>query len=494
MTDLTFFQDLLYYNAKAPLLFQTTQFFILFSGFYLIYSLLHQFIFWRNSILLLFSLFFYYKLSGFFVFALLGMASLDFFIALGIHKSKKEYVKQFLLWISVLINLGGLLYFKYTYFFIDIWNQSTGSDIHLAFRILQPIGISYFVFKSLGYVLDVNREMIEEPERNYLNYLLYVSFFPNILAGPITKARDILPQFKEVKKIDAALLNTATLLLISGLVKKIMIADYIAANMIDRVFESPQFFSSIDLFMSCYGGLVQLFFDFSGYTDMVMAFSLFLGFPIKGNFNQPFKATNVSDFWRRWHISLYEWLSEYIFQPLTFYFRSYKIWGSIIGIFVTFLISGLWHGPNAVFILWGILHGLAICWEIMTSGIRKKCLHVFGRFYKFLSLLLTFHFLVFTSVLLKSKDLVFFYSYYQQMFQNIDFGLWHSWFSIYKYPFLVMIIGLSLQFIPIKIYDRIFAIMKFLPVWCSALLLAIAILCLYQFSYLEAIPFLYIVY
>ena len=492
--NLSFFQNLFTYDIKNPLLFQTTQFFILFTVFYLVYLVFSSRIFLRNILLLVFSLFFYYKLSGLFVIALVAMASLDYLIARGIHKTNKEFLKQILLWISILINVGGLLYFKYTYFFIDIWNQMSGSEFSLAFKILQPIGISYFVFKSLGYVLDVKREMIEEPEKNYLDYLLYVAYFPNILAGPISKARDVLPLFKEKVNIDKTLINRATLLLISGLVKKIMIADYIAANMIDRVFESPQFFSSIDLLMACYGGLIQLFFDFSGYTDIVLALSMFLGFKISGNFNQPFKATNISDFWRRWHISLYDWLSEYIYQPLAFYLRKFKIWGSIIAVFFTFLISGLWHGPNLVFVVWGLLHGFAICWEIMTSRLRKAISSKLRGFYRVLSIILTFHFLVFTSVLLKSSNLDFFIQFYTQLFTTFDFQLWNQWIQIYHYPFSVMLIGIFLQFLPLSLYTKLYSFFERWPIFLTPLVLALMIIILYQFSYLEAIPFLYIVY
>ena len=250
-------------------------------------------------------------------------------------------------------------------------------------KIIQPIGISYFVFKSLGYVLDVKREMIEEPEKNYANYLLYVSFFPNILAGPISKARDLLPKFKEKSVVDKKIINAAVFMIIIGLIKKIAIADYLAANMVGRVFESPQFFSGVDLFMACYGGLIQLFFDFSGYTDIVVGLALLMGFQIKGNFNQPFKAKNITDFWRRWHISLYEWLSEYIYQPLAFIWRKQKLLGTLMAVIITFLISGIWHGPNWVFIVWGSLHGLMICWDVLTSKYRSKLATLGGKYYSF---------------------------------------------------------------------------------------------------------------
>ncbi|MFM7813383.1 MAG: MBOAT family O-acyltransferase, partial [Flavobacteriales bacterium] len=310
------------YDAENVLTYQSTGFVVLFFVFYAVYISAHRAVPIRNILLLIFSLFFYYKLSGWYVGLLVLLASSDFLIGLGMRKYAR--FARYGVWLSVLLNISFLAYYKYTYFLIDIYNGLSGGAFSLAFAIIQPIGISYYVFKSLSYVIDLDREVIEEPERNYVNYLLFVSFFPNILAGPISKARDLLPQFHQVIQLNRDHITKGVFLLLSGLFKKILIADYIAANMTARVFEAPDFFSAMDKLMACFGGLTQLYFDFSGYTDLMLGFAMLLGFTIEPNFNQPFKATNISGFWKRWHMSFYNWLSEYVFQPIAYGLRRYQ--------------------------------------------------------------------------------------------------------------------------------------------------------------------------
>lgn len=490
--DFTILEKWVLYNPKEPMLFQTMAFFVLFSLWYLVFNFFNSKVKPRNLLLLVFCLFFYYKISGFFVVVLCGMAFSDFFIGKKIFQSVKESTRKKWLGLSFLINVGALVYFKYTYFFINLINDVASSDISLSFKILQPIGISYFVFKSLSYVIDLNREVIEKPEKNFLTYLLFVSYFPNILAGPITKARDLIGQFNTVSKINKDSIKFAIYLISIGLIKKIVVADIISANMTDRVFESPQFFTPLDLFMSTYGGLLQLYFDFAGYTDMAVGISLLLGIEIGGNFNQPFKAVNISSFWKRWHITLYDWLSDYVFQPIAFSLRKYKIHGTIIAIFITFLLSGLWHGANLTFVVWGLLHGLAIVLEILTAQKRKTLSDKFGGAYKFLSIFLTFNFLAFSSVLINSANLSFTADYFEKMFSGLDFSLFSKWVGIYCLPFTIMVTALVLQYLPVKWYSKGFALFSKLPIIIVALLFCLLIIILYQIASEDALPFVYI--
>jgi len=311
-----FFSSLQYLPSQ-PLVFQSVTFFLLFGVFYLLYSVFFNSRPIRNGLLLIFSLYFYYKISGYFVGVMVLMASIDYFIGKGIFKAKTPQNKKLLLVLSLVMNVGALLYFKYTNFLIESWTGLVHPGIEpVLLKIVQPLGISYFVFKSLTYIFDIHREMIEEPERNWFRYLLYVSFFPNIMAGPISKARDLLPQFISKPLIDRETLSKGMFLIMLGLIKKIVFADYLAANLVDRVFESPQYFTGLDALMASYGGLLQLYFDFAGYTDMMVGFGFLMGFTIEHNFNKPFLAGNITEFWRRWHITLYNWLNEYLYQPL----------------------------------------------------------------------------------------------------------------------------------------------------------------------------------
>jgi D-alanyl-lipoteichoic acid acyltransferase DltB (MBOAT superfamily) len=490
--DLSLINKWLTYNPSEPMIFQSIEFFILFTVFYLLFSVFYKSIHVRNSLLLLFCLFFYYKISGYFVFILIGMAFFDFIIAKSIHRTRKDFYKKLFLFCSFLMNVGALIYFKYTYFFINLINDVSHSNISLTFKILQPIGISYFVFKSLSYVIDVSREVIEEPENDFKNYLVYVSFFPNILAGPITKARDLLPQLNSIKLITSKQIKLAVYLISLGLVKKIAVADFIAANFSDRVFESPQFFSSIDLFMSSYAGLLHLYFDFSGYTDLVVGLATLLGFEIAGNFNQPFKAKNISDFWKRWHISLYLWLSDYVHQPIAFALRKYKKIGAIIAIFSTFFISGLWHGANLTFVIWGILHGTAIVIEIISQKTRSQLSNKFKHAYVFLSIFLTFNFIAFSSVLINSPNILFAFNFYHKMFVDVDFGLFSKWLSIYYTPFTIMIVALILQYLPISWYSFLYKHYNKLPLFIVSTLFGILLIVLYQIASEDSLPFIYI--
>ncbi len=488
------FLQSLTYNPSNPLMYQSVTFFLLFGVFYLIYSISFNSRPLRNGILLLFSLYFYYKISGLFVFVLVGMATSDYLIGLGIFKSKKAAIKNLLVTLSVIINIGFLMYFKYTNFLLETWTGIVHPGTEpLVLKIIQPLGISYFVFKTLTYIFDVQREMIEEPERNWFRYVLYVSFFPNILAGPISKARDLLPQFVKKPEITQEILSKGLFLIMLGLIKKIAIADYIAANFVDRIFESPQYFTGLDAFMASYGAMTQLFFDFAGYTDMMVGFGFLMGFTIEHNFNKPFLAGNISEFWRRWHITLYNWLNEYLYQPLAFAWRRWKIAGAMLAVFLTFFISGLWHEAAITYVVWGLMHGTAIAWDVFSAATRKKVQKWIPKFiYKLFSIIITFHFLVFSAVLLKVKTFDNAIDFWKKMFTEVDFGMFSKWFSIYSVPFIVMLLGLFLQFLPQKMYTSIFNIFKKWHWIVKAVAFAILVLLLYQLYNLEAMPFIYI--
>lgn len=482
--------DFLRYNRENLLVFQSVAFVVSFLILYGFYQLVHERIRIRNALLLIFSLFFYYKISGGYLLLLLLIAASDFFIGLLIRKS--VFFSRFGVLISCVFNISFLIYYKYTYFFIDLFNQISESHFSLAYSIIPPIGISYFIFKSLSYVIDLDREVIEEPEKNFLNYLLFVSYFPNILAGPLSKARDLLPRFREKVNLSREMLYRGTYFIVIGLIKKVAIADFIAGNMTARVFESPEFFSSLDKAMAAIGGITQLFFDFAGYTDLVAGMSLLLGFEIEGNFNQPFKATNISGFWKRWHMSFYSWLSEYIYQPVAFSLRRHKLLGTLCAIYLTFLVSGIWHGASLTFIVWAILHGTAIALEVFTTPVRLLLLKKAGNLYLLLSTILTFLFLALTGLLLHCPDIFSAISFLTSMFTGFDVALLIPWLEIYYQPFLVLLLGLILQYLPISFYGSCLKFWQKIPVFFMSLIVCIVLLLLYQMSSLEAIPFKYI--
>lgn len=488
-----FFESLLY-NSNNPLLFNSVLFFMLFSVLYTLYVLVFNKILLRNILLLVFSLFFYYKIGGPYVILLVLIASIDFFLGKAIFKSKKIITKKFFVAISLIVNVGSLSYFKYTDFFLKIWYDAfhfTAEPLELG--IIKPIGISFFVFKTLTYIFDIYRDMIEKPEKNYLNYILYVSFFPNILAGPISKARDLLPQIRSKLTITDVNIGKGFFLILTGAFKKFVIADYIAANFVERIFDSPQFFSGFETLMACYGYTIHIYCDFSGYTDMVIGLAFLLGFHIKPNFNKPFLAQNVSDFWRRWHITLSTWLNEYIFYPMSFSMRRFKKIGAISAVIITFTISGLWHGPEWTFVLWGVLHGIAIAYDVFSQNYRDKVKKFVPRgIYRFISIFITLHFLAFSMILFKADNLEVAGIMYSKIFYTFDIQHAEQWVISYMTPFLIMLLGYVLHFLPQKWND--ITCEKYIKLFWpfKAIIAAVMIIIIYQAYSTESLPFIYL--
>lgn len=488
-----FLQALLYQQGEA-LSFHSVLFVTLFSAFFAVYAFLTKKISVRNLLLLIFSLYFYYKLSGFFVFLLIGIATTDYFIGKAIAKTKKERGKTLLLLLALFIDLGSLCFFKYTNFALDSWfTLVEHRPSPLVLNIIMPLGISYYIFKTLSYIFDIKREMIEEPEKNYINYLLYVSFFPNILAGPISKARDLLPQFRKKISLTNKDFSVAFFLILIGSIKKIAIADYLAANFVDRVFDAPTFFTGFEALMASYGALMHLYFDFSGYTDIVIGLALLLGFKIESNFNKPFLAQNVTDFWRRWHITLSNWLNEYLYYPLSFSMQNLKRFGIVVAVLITFFISGIWHGAAWTFILWGVSHGIAMAWDIISQQARKRVKKLIPDIiYRFLSIFITFNFLALSIVLFTAQDVEHAFVMYKMIFTELDFSLATQWIQLYSIPFGVLILSLVLHYTPMKWIDKAKEIFVKTPLIIKTILIIITVLLLYQVFQSDAQPFIYL--
>jgi alginate O-acetyltransferase complex protein AlgI len=486
------FLNALTYNSIHPLQFNSVLFFILFTFLYIIYSAVYQKVSVRNILLLIFSLYFYFKVSGLAVVVLLFIATSDFFIGKGIFYSQKKSLKTFLLLLSLIINLGSLFYFKYTNFFLKLYGDVQGTD-PLVLNIIMPIGISFFVFKTLSYIFDIYRGNIEKPETNYFNYVLYVAFFPSILAGPISRASDLLPQFREKFQINRTNLGQGLFLIMSGAFKKIFIADFLAGNFVDRVFDAPDYFSGFESLMAGYGYTIQLYFDFSGYTDMVVGIACLLGFAILPNFNKPFLAVNITDFWRRWHLTLSSWLRDYLFIPLSLGMRNIKTTGLVIAILITFILCGFWHGANLTFIIWGGLHAVAMAWDIITNKVRGKIKKKVNKgVYKFISIFITFHFLCLSFIIFRAADFATAMKIYTKIFSDMNFNLFIPWLNLYLYPFLILVLGLVLHFTPMKWnyillnkFTRLHWTLKIAVVF-------IAFIVIYQVFSTQSQPFLYL--
>ena len=309
--DFNCLRDVFVYDPQAPMIFSSGIFLWLFSAFILIYLLLQRRLTARLLFVTAFSYYFYYKSSGTYFFLLALVTVADFFIARLMAVSTVGWQRKTWVVVSLFINLGLLCYFKYANFLGDVFASLAGGTFH-HYDIFLPVGISFFTFQSLSYTIDVYRKDIT-PLTNLLDYAFYVSFFPQLVAGPIVRARDFIPQIRRPLFVSHEMFGKGIFLIASGLFKKAIISDYISVNFVERIFDNPTLYSGVENLMGVYGYALQIYCDFSGYSDMAIGIALLLGFHFNKNFDSPYKSASITEFWRRWHISLSSWLKDYLF-------------------------------------------------------------------------------------------------------------------------------------------------------------------------------------
>ncbi len=334
------------------LLSSSVYFFFLIGVFFLYWPLSK----WRAAGLgvLLFANYFFYAKWDLFYLALIPLASSsDYAIGLALGRSKNAAARKALITLSVLVNLGILAVFKYAGFFLESWTQLTGQAVG-KWEWTFPLGISFYCFQSLTYTIDIYRKDAK-PTESYLAHLTAVSFFPTTLAGPITRVADLIKQLeKPGRMLDAADGARGMFLIGMGLMKKLLVADYLAENLVNRVFDFPGLYSGAEVLTGVYAYALQLYYDFSGYSDIAIGSALLLGLKLPINFNQPYSASNINDFWRRWHISLSNWLRDYLFFSLPGKRTAVMPYLNLV---ITMALGGLWHGASWNFVIWGLLHG-----------------------------------------------------------------------------------------------------------------------------------------
>ncbi|WP_286765758.1 MULTISPECIES: MBOAT family O-acyltransferase [Rhodopirellula] len=315
-------------------------------------------------LLLVASYFFYAAWNPPFVSLLVLSTVLDWFVARRINASVVGFERKFWLGISLLVNLGLLVFFKYSGFllenFANFMNMLGVAYSPARFDIILPMGISFYTFQTLSYSIDVYRRK-QSPCDSFLDYALYVTFFPQLVAGPIVRSDEFLPQCRDAKKLDLNMLGLGLVLMIVGMFQKVVVADALLAPAVDRVFgamESPNFIAAWCGTLAFTG---QIFCDFSGYSTCAIGAAMCLGFVLPRNFHAPYAAVGFSDFWQRWHISLSSWLRDYLYIPLGG--NRSGTWGTYRNLMLTMLIGGLWHGASWTFVAWGGLHGLFLIGE-----------------------------------------------------------------------------------------------------------------------------------
>lgn len=473
------------YDPKSPLLFNSSLFLGLFLGFYLIYILTYKHDRFRTVYVLLFSLFFYYKAGGYYFILLVLCSIFNYYVSEFLRNTKEQKKRKLILTVLVVANLGLLAYYKYTNFFIE--NINTIFDGNISFKnIILPIGISFYVFQAISYAIDIYRREIE-PAKNLLDFSFYLCFFPQLVAGPIVRAKEFLPQMYSKIKLTKEEMGMAIFLILVGLIKKAIISDYISLNFVDRIFDSPNSYTSIENLLATYGYAIQIYCDFSGYSDMAIGLALLMGFKLPVNFRTPYQSQSVTEFWRRWHISLSSWLRDYLYIPLGGN-RKGKV-RTYVNLFLTMLIGGLWHGAAWRFVVWGALHGIALGVERFLKQYIKIPENIFTRV---ICTLLTFHFVVFCWIFFRARS----FDTAIDLISNIGHlsFQWEQWLSVitvYKNVLIILVIGFIMHFLPEKFVNTLQRGFITLPIAGKAIFIAIVFWLVYATASSEIQPFIY---
>lgn len=482
MIDFGKFIGLFRYDSNAPLMFNSGLFLFLFLAFTILYYLLRNKDTARILFVTLFSYYFYYKSSGMHFLILAVVTTSDYLIAGKIAKVDKKTGK-WLIALSLLVDLGMLAYFKYTNFLIEIWNGMSGMNVG-AMDILLPVGISFFTFQSLSYTIDVYRGNIQ-PLTRPLDYAFYVSFFPQLVAGPIVRARDFVPQIHHPKVLSNEMMSKAIFLIMMGLIKKAVISDYISLNFVDRIFEQPNLYSGVENLLAIYGYTLQIYCDFSGYSDMAIGIALLLGYEFPVNFNSPYKSASVTEFWRRWHISLSSWLRDYLYISLGGN-RKGKL-RTYVNLMLTMLIGGLWHGASLNFICWGGLHGLLLVIERMLGIGKKKSSGVV----RYIRVFITFNLVAFVWLFFRNASFDNSLLMMQRIVGDFNAQLLPQVLTGYAAVMSLIAVGFIAHWLPDGVMARVKEVFGRMPLVAQALMMILVIWVVIQVKSSEVQPFIY---
>lgn len=542
--------QLLQAETSRPWTFLELGFWVFFALVLIGFASLERKLALRNAYLMLVSWFFYYHTSQWYVVLLIFATSVDFGVAHALHRSDKPWLRKLLLALSVLSNLGVLFFFKYAYFAADVWNDLTGlvwnptpfwagwSNASLGTdfvedMILLPVGISFYTFQCLSYTIDVYRRNLK-PVARFTDFAFYVSFFPQLVAGPIVRASDFVPQLYQPYRVTRAQFGLGLFWIVNGFLKKVILADFLAVHLVDRIFSQPTLYTGWENALGLLAYTMQVYADFSGYTDIAIGIALWMGFTLVQNFNSPYKASSVGEFWKRWHMSLSSWLKDYLYIPLggnrsgsvasyllifaglfgfaltaTSSLVSYLLAGVVlvflllyqfipafrrgfntnVNLMLTMLLGGLWHGASWNFMVWGGLNGLGLLAHKQWSRIRPY--NAEGWMLRGLGVLITLLFITFTRIWFRAPD----WSTAMSIVNQLSTG-WNvipslAMLAAWWRPALILAMGFAIHWIPEHHkawYRDRFANLN--PVLLAVISLA-SILLAYQFMAAESQPFIY---
>jgi len=482
---------LLSYDASSPLLFNTGLFLLLFAGFMAVYRLMQGRHTLRLVATILFSLYFYYKSGANYCLLLLGTCLNDYLSGLALGHMHRRLWRRLTVAYVVTADLGLLCFFKYFNLLGELWAQAAGTHFD-ALTFLVPAGISFITFRSISYIVDIYRGDME-PERNLLHYTFSLTFFAPLLAGPVVRARDFLPQVKADPAATPQMTAEGFFLIMSGLVKKVLIADYISAGFVDRVFDNPSLYSGFEVVVGCVGFTLQLYCDFSGYSDMAIGLALLMGYRFKDNFRSPFKSQNPQEFWRRWHISLSTWLRDYLYIPLGGSRRGK--WRTYLNNMITMALGGLWHGASWMYLLWGVYHGLLLAGHKAFRGLWRVPDRLRGTLpLRIANIAVTFTLVVVGFAIFRAPSLETLADMYTQI--TTDFHLSVAPQFVASYAMIVTAIagGLLLHFAPSRWTRAATRAFAATPTAAQGLLLAAVLFMVIQARSADIVPFIYLQY
>ncbi len=541
------------FNEQRPLIFTQLDFWLFFIFVMVVFSFLHKKLLVRSIFLSVVSIFFYYKTSGIYALLLIFSLFINYFFGNGIAKAKTTNSKKIQLSCAVLFNVLTLAYFKYAYFFTDsfnklfqtkfevvnqlsVWANGFAGDGTFVEKIILPVGVSFFTFQSISYVVDIYRKDIA-PVKNFFEYSFFVTFFPQLVAGPIVRAKDFIPQIRQPFSLSNEQFSSALILITKGLFKKIILADYIAVHFIDKIADAPEAYPGFVSVLAMWGYSLQIYADFSGYTDIAIGLSCLMGFSLLANFNSPYKAISVADFWRRWHKSLGSWLRDYLYIPLggnktggiatyiatliififlLFITQWYElIWVYLglmfiylilwflfpffknfihrdLNLLITMVVGGLWHGASENFVVWGAMNGIALIfynyWKKISPYENATSLII-----RFWRIFITFQFITFTRIWFRLEDSSGPVKMLKHIWNHfdLDWRIFQHVFQTYQAVFWIILIGYFLHWMPQSWKDKGQDKFTKMNLLLKSLLIVISVFLMYQAISDTFKPFVY---
>lgn len=550
-------QKIFSFEMQESMVFNRLDFWIFFIFIMILFSALHKHQLMRSIFITVVSVFLYYKTSGLFCLLLLFSIVVNFGLGRWIYKVESGAGRKWIIAFSAIFNVFFLAYFKYAYFFTEsfnelfhtkyeifnqfaLWGNSWFGEGTFESKILLPAGVSFFTFQSISYTVDIYRKEIQ-PVRNFFDYAFYLTYFPHVIMGPIVRARDFIPQIYKPFQLNKQQFSESIILVVKGLVKKIVLADFIAVHFIDKVVDSPEAYPGFVSILAMWGYSLQIYGDFSGYTDIAIGISRLMGFELLPNFNSPYKANSVADFWRRWHKSLGAWLRDYLYIPLggnkkgtvgtyiailiififlvfiTGWYELIFVYAGLMALYaigvlispkfksfmhrdlnllITMIIGGLWHGPSENFVIWGAMNGAALVlynhWKKISPYEKSSWWIV-----HFWKIFLTFNFITFTRIWFRLDESGEPLAMLNHIWNNFGIESWNDiqllWNVLWNFGevFIIIGVGFFLHWMPQSWKDGGIATFTRMPVPVQMIAVSISVLLMYQAVSGAFKPFVY---